>query len=121
MGRSDLNVDSVPSAGASLLQSLAAPRVFRRHFAAFLLVNLALTGTNIAMGAPWWAFWPLAVWGVPLVVHYLIYKASTIDDAWVEERTTELHGKSYDFSHIADIQRKPTPEGGERKVDDPSA
>jgi hypothetical protein len=111
----------VPISGASLFQSLAVPRGFRRHFAAFLLVNLALTGANIAMGAPWWAFWPLAVWGLPLVVHYLIYKTSTIDDAWVEERTSELHGKSYDFSHIADIQRKPTPERPVHKVDDPPA
>ncbi len=111
----------MPISGASLFRSLAAPRTFRRHFTAFLLVNLALTGANIALGAPWWAFWPLAAWGVPLVVHYLIYKASTIDDAWVEERTSDLHGKSYDFSHIADIQRKPIPEGKERKVDDPPA
>lgn len=111
----------MPISGASLFRSLAARRSFRRHFAAFLIVNLALTGANLALGAPWWAFWPLAVWGVPLVVHYLIYKTSTIDDAWVEERTAELHGKSYDFSHIADIQRKPTPEGSARTLDDPPA
>jgi len=111
----------MPISRASLYRVLAERRIFRRHFAAFLLVNLALTGANIAMGAPWWAFWPLTVWGVPLVVHYLIYKASTIDDAWVEERTAELHGKSYDFSHIADIQRKPTPGETGRNVDDPPA
>jgi len=109
----------VPIRGASLFQSLALPRGFRRHFAAFLLVNLALTGTNIAMGAPWWAFWPLAIWGVPLVVHYLIYKASTIDDAWVDARVEDLRSKSYDLSHIDDIKRAPTGASPQRGVGEP--
>lgn len=44
-------------------------------------------------------------------VHYLVYKARTTDERWVEERTADLHSKSYDVSHIdrivADQQGKP--------------
>jgi hypothetical protein len=36
-------------------------------------------------------------------VHYLIYKARTVDDRWVEERTADLHSKSYDAHHIDTI------------------
>jgi len=32
--------------------------------------------------------------------HYLIYKARTVDESWVEERTADLHSKSYDAHHM---------------------
>ncbi|MDX1375206.1 MAG: 2TM domain-containing protein [Burkholderiales bacterium] len=95
-----------------------ARRNFRRHFAAYIVVNLALTAANVVMGAPWWAFWPLALWSLPLLVHYLFYKTSTIDDAWVDERVEDLRSKSYDLSHIDDIKRKPAGAGPQRKLDE---
>ena len=68
--------------------------------------NAALSVANYFVGAGWWAFWPLAAWSLPLTVHYLVYKASTIDDAWVDERVEDLRSKSYDLSHIDDIKRQ---------------
>ncbi|HSH06207.1 MAG TPA: 2TM domain-containing protein [Burkholderiales bacterium] len=97
----------------------SARRRFRRHFAVFLAVNLVLTAANVVMGAPWWAFWPLAIWSVALLVHYLVYKTSTIDDAWVDARVEDLRSKSYDLSHIDDIKRTPTGAGPERRLDEP--
>ncbi len=38
-----------------------------------------------------------------LAVHYLIHKARTVDESWVEERTADLHSKSYDAGHIDQI------------------
>ena len=35
-----------------------------------------------------------------LAVHYLVYKTRTVDEHWVEERTADLHSKSYDAGHI---------------------
>ena len=35
-----------------------------------------------------------------LAVHYLIHKSRTVDEAWVAERTADLHSKSYDAGHI---------------------
>ena len=55
---------------------------------------------NWFTGAPWWSFWPLASWGVVLAVHYLIYKAKTVDETWAEERVADLHSKSYDAHHM---------------------
>jgi len=60
----------------------------------------ALIAADWAEGGSWWSFWPLAAWGVVLGMHYLVYKARTVDEAWVEERTADLHSKSYDAAHI---------------------
>lgn len=38
-----------------------------------------------------------------LAVHYLIHKARTVDESWVEERTVDLRSKSYDAGHIDQI------------------
>lgn len=85
------------------MRAIGGTRAFRRHAGAYALVACVLTGANWYTGAPWWSFWPLAAWGVVLAVHYLIYKARSVDEAWVEERTADLHSKSYDAGHIDQI------------------
>ncbi|MBM3353905.1 MAG: 2TM domain-containing protein [Betaproteobacteria bacterium] len=72
----------------------------RRHAGAYAVVACVLSAANWHTGAPWWSFWPLAIWGVALGVHYLIHKTQSVDAAWVEERTAELHSRSYDAGHI---------------------
>jgi 2TM domain len=84
-------------------------RSFKGHFLAYLLANAALTGVNIYMGAPWWAVWPLLIWGLLLMLHFLVHRATSVDDAWVEERTLDLRSKSYDMAHIDDIREHPAP------------
>ena len=83
--------------------------MFRRHLFAFVLVNVVLTGINVSMGPPWWAFWPLILWGLVLLVHFLVHRASAVDESWVDERTLDLRSKSYDASHIGDIREHPAP------------
>jgi hypothetical protein len=106
-----------PGSDASSVAS--SRRWFRRHLAAYLIVNIGLTAANVASGAPWWAFWPFAIWSTALLVHYLVYKTSTIDDAWVDERIADLRSKSYDLSHIDDITRKPGGAAPARGLDEP--
>lgn len=92
------------------MRALGRPGVFRRHAGAYAVVACALTAANWHTGAPWWSFWPLAAWGTVLAAHYLIHKTRSVDEAWVEGRTAELHSKSYDAGHIdqiaADRERK---------------
>lgn len=78
-------------------------RGIRIHAGAFAAGAFCLGGTNWLSGSPWWSFWPIALWAVALAGHYLIYKARTVDERWVEERTADLHSKSYDASHIDSI------------------
>ena len=83
--------------------------MFRGHLAAFLLVNVGLTAVNVYSGPPWWAFWPLILWGIVLMLHFLVHRAKTVDEAWAEERTLDLRSKSYDAGHIDDIRGHPAP------------
>lgn len=73
---------------------------FRRHAWTYAAGACVLGIANWFTGAPWWSFWPLAIWSVALAAHYLVQKSRKVDAAWVEERTADLHSKSYDAGHI---------------------
>jgi hypothetical protein len=81
-------------------------RSFRRHAWGFAALNLVLTAINIATGPPWWALWPLLATGIALGLHYIVSRAFTVDERWVEERAHELNLKSYDRSHIESIRER---------------
>lgn len=70
------------------------------HRAIFIALNAGLTALNLYTGAPWWALWPLVITGGLFTLHYLIYKTTLIDDAWVDERAGDLYDRSYDQGHI---------------------
>jgi hypothetical protein len=108
---------TAPAAPSPLRRRVA--RAFRWHLLIYLLVNAALTGVNVYMGAPWWAVWPLLVWGLLLLLHFLFQRAESVDDAWVEERTLDLRSKSYDMGHIDDIREHPAPSIGDEGGDHP--
>jgi hypothetical protein len=90
---------------------------FRLHAKAFATGACALSTANWISGPPWWSFWLLAAWAAALSAHYLVCKAGTVDEVWVDERTADLHSKSYDASHIDRIAEDHggKPSQGERK------
>lgn len=81
-------------------------RAFRLHAWGFVLGNLALNAANWLGGGDWWAFWPLIAWSFALGAHYLVYRAKTVDQRWVEERTEDVRSKSYDRAHIDSIEAR---------------
>lgn len=91
---------------------------FPRHFAIFIALNAGLTLANILTGRPWWAVWPLIISGFVLALHYFLYRATAVDEAWVDSRITELNLKSYDRSHIEDIKERVEKESYGRPRDD---
>lgn len=101
------------------MASAEAKRTFRRHAWAYCAAFVLLSGANWFSGPPWWSFWPLGAWGVAFAIHFLLYKARSVDEDWVAERTADLHSRSYDASHIDRIAadyEKPA-DGQERKND----
>lgn len=76
---------------------------YRKHLIAFIAINVTITVLNIVSGPPWWGLWPLLITGLIFTFHLLMYKAITVDEAWVNERAGELYDKSYDQGHIASI------------------
>lgn len=99
-----------------------AARALRLHAWTYAAGFAVLTAINRATGGGWWSFWPLAVWGVALGVHYLVYKSRTVDEKWADERTADLRSKSYDAGHIDAIAREHRQDRlpGERKSADES-
>ncbi|MDH3581826.1 MAG: 2TM domain-containing protein [Hyphomicrobiales bacterium] len=75
-------------------------RTYPWHRNAFIGLNILLTVLNVMTGPPWWGLWPLLITGLLFMLHFLVYKASVIDDAWVDERAADVHYKSYDQGHI---------------------
>ncbi|MCG6875772.1 MAG: 2TM domain-containing protein [Betaproteobacteria bacterium] len=94
---------SAESPGGEAGRSVQARKAFRRHVALYAGGAVALNAMNYFVGSGWWAFWPLAAWSMLLLIHYLRYKAASVDEEWVEERTAELRLKSYDRDHIENI------------------
>ncbi|NIM27151.1 MAG: hypothetical protein GTO67_11235 [Gammaproteobacteria bacterium] len=79
-------------------------RLYHWHLAAYCVLMGALLVVNIFVGGGWWSFWPMCVWGLLLAFHFFYYKAVTVDDRWVQERTEDLSLRSYDLGHIRDIK-----------------
>jgi len=76
---------------------------FRPHFLVFVVAAIGVLA--LAAATDWrWLYWVPLVWGLLLLVHYLVYKARTVDERWVDERTEELRLKSYDHDHIESIR-----------------
>ncbi len=65
---------------------------------------VVLLAVNIFVGGGWWSFWPMCLWGLVLAFHFFYYRSVTVDDSWVQERTDDLRLRSYDLSHIRDIE-----------------
>jgi hypothetical protein len=91
---------------------LAGAKAIRLHAWAYAAGAGILLAANWLTGGAWWSFWPLAAWGIALAAHAMVHKAGTVDEAWTEERTADLHSKSYDAGHIDRIvadQKDPKP------------
>ncbi|MEM7249958.1 MAG: amidohydrolase family protein [Pseudomonadota bacterium] len=79
-------------------------KYWRIHRNLYVAVTLGLLIANVITGAPWWSFWPIFGWGVVVMFHFFLFRSINIEDEWVDSRAGDLRSKSYDFSHINDIQ-----------------
>jgi hypothetical protein len=73
---------------------------------AFVAFNAALSLANVFVGTTWSIFWPLVLTGMLLGLHYLLYKALSVDEQWADERVEELNLKSYDRGHIEQLKSR---------------
>ena len=52
--------------------------------------------------------------GLAFGLHYILFKAFTVDERWVEQRVEDLTIKSYDRGHIEDIRGRQQQNGRPR-------
>ena len=78
---------------------------FRRHATAYFLAVVVFVPVSILadLGI---AFWPLSAWGVALALHFFYDRSVNVDEEWVEERADEMRLRSYDLSHIQNIEER---------------
>ena len=92
-------------------------RSFKGHcliyFTAVFLWGLAVA----FIPGDWSLFWPIMIWTIAYMIHFLIYKGTYVDENWVTERVERLTDEAKDLSHIEAIrddytsssrQRRPT-------------
>ena len=80
--------------------------LFRLHALLYILSSAALLGTEFLFGTDWPLFWPLFVWSLLVAIHYFIAGAFDIDEDWANDKILELKGRSYDFDHIRNIEKR---------------
>lgn len=80
--------------------------LLRKHFIVFALVNAVLFLIDRVAGGGWWSFWLIYAWGIVLAVHFFYVRSVNVDERWVEERADDVRLRSYDVSHIEDINAR---------------
>lgn len=82
-----------------------ALQYYQRHAWIYAIGAILLAAIMMTQNQ-WWLFWPLSVWTVVYLVHYLIVKCVSVDDEWVEDRTLNTAYNAYDLDHIVNIRKK---------------
>ena len=94
-------------------------RYFRPHaFIYAVAVLLGLMFLLFSVGG--WFFWPLLIWTIVFLAHFLIVKSMNIDSDWVAERTAKTADKAYDLSHVESIRERHHGAAPEDAGDDPA-
>jgi hypothetical protein len=82
-----------------------ATRYFRPHAWAYGIA-LILEAILALISGGLWLFWPLMIWTILFLIHFLVVKSLNIDGAWVAARTEKTAMKAFDISHIETIREK---------------
>ena len=52
----------------------------------------------------WSLFWPVMIWTIGYMTHFLIYKGMHVEENWVTKRVERLTDEAKDLSHIEAIR-----------------
>ena len=79
-------------------------RCLRPHVLVYIGVAAGAMLLNYLSPADRGLFIPILLWGVLVLVHYLIVRTIHTDPEWVEERSESITMNASDLSHIEDIR-----------------
>ncbi len=95
-----------------------ATRYFQPH--AWAYGSAVLVAFMLALDAvELWLFWPMMVWTILFLLHFLVVKSLNIDSDWVAERTEKTAMKAFDISHIESIRESYEKSSSRLKEKDP--
>ena len=82
---------------------------FGSHFLVFVAVSIV--SLVLAAATDWrWLYWVPAGWGVLLLIHYLVYKASTVAERRIHRPAGEPRPGSNARIHIEGMRSDQTPD-----------
>jgi hypothetical protein len=70
---------------------------FYIHLLVYLAVNAGLFVINLLTrdgNGGWWFYWPLAGWGIGLVIHALTTFGGLFSEDWKERKATEIYERT---------------------------
>ena len=79
-------------------------RVYKAHRVIYFISLLAWVTTVVFIPGDWSLFWPIMVWTILFMIHFLVFKGTHVDEEWVEERVERINEEAKDLSHIEAIR-----------------
>jgi hypothetical protein len=67
------------------------------HLLVYLVVNTGLFLINVLTKGEdggWWFYWPLAGWGIGLMIHTLVTFTSVFGEGWKARKAEEIYGRT---------------------------
>jgi 2TM domain-containing protein len=86
-------MDDDPAYGAALKRAEELQGYYT-HVLVYLVVNAGLFTINLLTrdgGGGWWFFWPLAGWGIGILIHTLVTFTGVFSDSWKARKAAELY------------------------------
>ncbi|MCY4592927.1 MAG: hypothetical protein OXE86_20700 [Alphaproteobacteria bacterium] len=77
------------------------------HQPLFLTGLAALGALDLAFLDGWGTFWVMLSWGMVFGIHFMVFRAQTVDERWVQERTIFDVQRPWDTGHIQEIKKSP--------------
>ena len=72
-----------------------------------VIYGSAVVGWGVAVAfipGDWSLFWPIMIWTLAYMIHFLIFKGNHIDEDWVTDRVERITDEAKDLSHIEAIR-----------------
>ena len=93
-----------PEFGKTNLTFWLSERVYKTHGVIYVIALLAWATAVALIPGDWSLFWPIMVWTISFMIHFLVFKGTHIDEEWVEERVGRINEEAKDLSHIEAIR-----------------
>jgi hypothetical protein len=95
-GRTEVSTDSPVSAEdptRRAKQRADAVQGLYIHVLVYLVINAGLLVIDLltrGRGGAWWFFWPVAIWGIALLIHAVVTYVPVFSPEWAERRAARM-------------------------------
>ena len=93
-----------PKFGKTNLNFWLSERVYKTHCVIYGTAVVAWATAVAFIPGDWSLFWPIMIWTIVHMIHFLVFKGTHVDEEWVEERVERINEEAKDLSHIEAIR-----------------